>query len=53
MKTKFNQKLIHLIEYYSLINANIFVSKKGFRSKKTENNFKTGDKELDLSLIHI
>jgi len=51
MKTKFNQKLIHLIEYYSLINANIFVSKKGFRSKKTENNFKTGNKELDLKKL--
>ena len=49
MKTKFNQKLIHLIEHYSLINANILVSEKGFRSKKIENNFKTGDKELDLN----
>ena len=38
-------------EYYSLINANIFVSKKGFRSKKTEKNFKTGNKELDLKKL--
>ena len=51
MKNKFNQKLIHLIEYYSLINSNILVSEKGFRSKKIENNFKTGNKELDLKKL--
>ena len=50
MKRKLNQKLIYLIEYYNLINANLLVSNAPLQrsdnitslsgSKKIENTFK-------------
>ena len=51
MKNKFNQKLIHLIEYYSLINANILVSDKPLRLNKEQNSFKSKDKNLNLKKL--
>ena len=54
MKRNLNQKLISLIEYYNLINTNIFLSNKAIKrtEQKTTNAF-TGKKSEKLTKILI
>ena len=52
MKKKLNQKLINLIEYYNLINANFFLSNKPLkRTIKNETFSPVGTKEEKLNKL--